>query len=211
MRRWSLVGMIAASGFALIALSLHTAPDLLNTADVWASSLAPTDFSVIMVFLAITALGGGVGIIAVAILFAFFARLSSADVFRLAALLSLAAFLNKVFKEFFGRTRPDPLQWFDALPSFSFPSAHATTVCALYGFIAVVLYRRTQSILVALLPILVILLVGMSRIVLGVHHASDIIGGYLLGIALLAFAVIFPFERFVRTREGWRRRSSGKS
>lgn len=196
---WHVAGMVAALGFALLALWLHVAPTSLHALDLRVSALWQADsFPAVASFLAITALGGGVGIIGAAIAFAFLARIPVADVFRLSVLLVAAAFLNKVFKEFFARTRPEPLEWFERLPSFSFPSAHATAACALYGFVAVILYRRTRSAFVALMPISVILLIGASRVALGVHHASDVIGGYLLGTTLLALAIVLPFERLVR-------------
>jgi undecaprenyl-diphosphatase len=150
------------------------------------------------IFLVITALGGGVGIIAVAVGFAYIARLSTSSVLRLTLLMLGVLVTNRVAKEFFARARPDALSWLAALPSFSFPSAHATSALALYGFVAVVLYRRTRRMSVVLLPAVIVLLVGMSRIVLAAHYFTDVLGGYLLGLALLAFAFALPLERLIK-------------
>lgn len=194
------LGALSAVLFVLLALALYVAPEALDAVDVWAAmQVAPLQtLAGIQVFLALTALGGGVGIIAVAIGFAYIARLPTAQVLRLTFLLVAVAVADKVLKEAFVRARPDALAWFDALPSYSFPSAHASAALALYGFIAIVLYERTRRASYTFIPGLTILLVGLSRIVLGAHHFSDVIGGYLIGIAVLALALVLPFERLTQ-------------
>ena len=197
MRTWTVIGISSAHLFLLLAAAVRFAPDAVNIVDnLFASWLLPLQtYSWVGFFLAVTALGSTVGVISIGIGFAYLAHLSNAQVLRLTFLLTAVALLNRTVKEFFARARPEPLAWFDLLPSFSFPSAHASAVMALYGFIAVYLYRRTRRFVYAFLPLLAILLVGLSRVALNVHHASDVIGGYLLGLVLLACAITFPFER----------------
>jgi len=91
----------------------------------------------------------------------------------------LSEVLMKILIE---RARPDGFALFH-LDSYSFPSGHATGAMALYGFITYILcalYPRQRAAWVALGGT-VILGVGMSRIYLGVHFPSDVLGGFLLG------------------------------
>ena len=92
-------------------------------------------------------------------------------------------------KHFFSRPRPDTAIYIEH--SFSFPSGHATIAMAFYGFIAFALIRETKlwkkKVNYFFLGILLILLIGFSRLYLGVHYLSDVWGGYLVGLlALLA-------------------------
>lgn len=201
MQKWWIITGVSSVAFALLALTYMVAPQALDRADVWVGKMiAPVQAArSIEAFLIVTAFGGGTGIIVVAVGFAYLARLGTASVFRLTFLLSTVLVANKVLKEFFARARPDALSWFDLLPSFSFPSAHATSVMALYGFIAVLLYRRYHRFAYVFLPGLVIMLVGASRVVIGAHYFTDVLGGYLLGLALLALALALPFSRTADT------------
>jgi membrane-associated phospholipid phosphatase len=92
-------------------------------------------------------------------------------------------------KALVARARPEFLTGF-AASSPSFPSSHAVAALAGYGFLAYAFAhdaRRTTRCLAALAAALLIALVAGSRIMLGLHHASDVIGGLLLaGSWLLA-------------------------
>ncbi|MCX6733346.1 MAG: phosphatase PAP2 family protein [Candidatus Peregrinibacteria bacterium] len=94
-------------------------------------------------------------------------------------------------KIFFHRLRPR-----DALiteKSFSFPSGHALISMALYGLITYIIYRnykkKSQKITTISIGTLLIFLIGISRLYLGVHYFSDVIGGYLIGSIWLAIGI----------------------
>lgn len=103
---------------------------------------------------------------------------------------------NYILKELFQRPRPtfDPLL---TLSTFSFPSGHAMNSFVFYSLVAYFFYHFTQktklSILVAFFCAVMILLVGLSRIYLGVHYPSDVIAGYAVG--LLWFMIVLLFGR----------------
>jgi undecaprenyl-diphosphatase len=96
--------------------------------------------------------------------------------------------LNAFAKVIFTRPRPIGINLIEE-SGFSYPSGHSMVSMAYYGFIAYLIYKKQTNklvktiIIVALL--LTILLVGFSRIYLGVHYLSDVIGGFLLSIIYL--------------------------
>lgn len=92
-----------------------------------------------------------------------------------------SALLNLALKTFFRRPRPELNRLADAA-GFSFPSAHSMAAFSLYGILAFLLWdharsRSRRTAIVIICPLL-ILGIGLSRIYLGVHYPSDIIGGY---------------------------------
>jgi membrane-associated phospholipid phosphatase len=96
-----------------------------------------------------------------------------------------AELLNSSLKYFFSRPRPvfdDPI--ITAL-HYSFPSGHAMISFVGYGLLAYYLAARTPSkprrILIIVAAALLVVLIGMSRIYLGVHYLSDVIAGYAAG------------------------------
>lgn len=93
--------------------------------------------------------------------------------------------INSVFKRIIKRERPIVLHLIEQT-GFSFPSGHAMAAMSFYGFLIYLIAKSkfntyTKVIYIFLLST-IILLVGISRIYLGVHYASDIIGGYLTSI-----------------------------
>ncbi len=97
-----------------------------------------------------------------------------------------ATVLLVTLKLAFRRTRPEP--FFDTIlpASYSFPSGHSLAAFCFYGALAEILSGRTdklwQQILVWISAVMMILLIGISRIYLGVHHPSDVVAGYAVGL-----------------------------
>lgn len=88
--------------------------------------------------------------------------------------------------------RPRPLESFYVENSYSFPSTHAAISIAMFGFLAFVYSKRRtlkQRINISFLALLLVLLIGFSRIYLRVHFLSDVIAGYLIGAIWLVIGI----------------------
>jgi undecaprenyl-diphosphatase len=113
-----------------------------------------------------------------------------------------ALLLSACLKAALPRVRPDP--WFGVpVPrSGSFPSGHALVAMAFFGGLAAVLARRTPRLGLRLAlaagAVVASLLVGLSRVYLGVHYPSDVVAGY--GVALLWVGCVAATDRSLRRR-----------
>ncbi|WP_275899696.1 phosphatase PAP2 family protein [Bacillus piscicola] len=105
---------------------------------------------------------------------------------------------NYLIKSLYERARPE-INPLIEITGFSFPSGHAMNVILLYGTLAVFSCRMQLSLMVKSLLVsacaLLILLIGVSRVFLGVHYPSDILAGFLAGGAWLT-AVLFAASFF---------------
>jgi len=109
--------------------------------------------------------------------------------------LILVFMLNYILKLIFSRARPIDINIITET-GYSFPSGHAMISLAIYGFLAYLLWKsdyKYKKIGVSLL-VLLIVLIGISRIYLGVHYTSDVIAGFIvsLGYLLLFIDFIYP-------------------
>lgn len=102
--------------------------------------------------------------------------------------LAMETILNLTVKNIFQRPRPIEYRLIEET-GYSFPSGHSMASMAFYGFIIYLIYKNVKNkyikwVSIILLSIL-ILSIGFSRIYLGVHYTSDVLGGFLLSIAYL--------------------------
>jgi membrane-associated phospholipid phosphatase len=119
---------------------------------------------------------------------------------QMAAMLLLSNAFNAGFKLLFHSSRPywisPQVKVFSAEPTFGFPSGHSQTAASVWGFLAIRMRDRTTKILLFLL----IFFIGFSRVYLGVHYLSDVLGGWLIGALL-----IWGFLRLERPLIKWLR------
>lgn len=97
-----------------------------------------------------------------------------------------AQMLNNVLKDWFHRTRPAPLEGLIPAQAFSFPSGHAMVAASFYLFVGYLAWQiltgRTRIVCAGFL-VMVALLIGLSRLYLGVHYLTDVVAGYIAGVA----------------------------
>jgi undecaprenyl-diphosphatase len=101
--------------------------------------------------------------------------------------------VNFALKQTFQRPRPSLFHEIATLHSYSFPSGHAMASAAVYGSVAAVLARaypaRRRAILAG--ACVLVLLIGLSRVYLGVHWITDVVAGWAAG-AFIALAASVP-------------------
>jgi undecaprenyl-diphosphatase len=154
---------------------------------------------------ALTFLGSVPAIIAVVALVAAWAMLRGARSLAgvLVAVASVAEGLNVLLKLLFQRPRPDIVSKILVPDSYSFPSGHAMVSTAVYGMVAVTIARlapRLRRPLYTITPV-VVLLIGVSRVFLGVHWPTDVLAGFAAGGLVLA-AVDLALWRARRSSSG---------
>lgn len=121
--------------------------------------------------------------------------------------LAGASLLNWLLKLSFGRVRPEPFFDYPLPGSPSFPSGHALFAASVFGGLAALLAPRLKHralrIAVWTLAVLLVLLVGLSRVYLGVHYPSDVLAGYAVAIIWVTFVALG--DRLARHRRRRRR------
>ncbi len=104
----------------------------------------------------------------------------------------IIAVLNQLLKRILQRPRPTEFRIVEET-GYSFPSGHSMVSMAFYGYLIYLIYRYIKNkyvkwTLITILSIL-ICLIGISRIYLGVHYTSDVLGGFLLSISYLVIYI----------------------
>ena len=115
--------------------------------------------------------------------------------YRNAAFVFLASvggwLLNDLLKEVFARPRPEVVPHLRQVMSLSFPSGHALTSAAVFLTLGALLMRVAQSRLVRFyimfIAMLATLLVGATRVYLGVHYPTDVLAGWMIGTSWALF------------------------
>ncbi len=124
-------------------------------------------------------------------------------VIQLSLVMLLALSSNLILKQIINRSRPE-LEHLVTIETLSYPSGHAMTAMAFYGFLIFLFYNFKihgfLKVIIITLLIFLICSIGVSRIYLGVHYPSDIIGGFIAGsIWVILCAFIFSIITVFRT------------
>lgn len=115
-----------------------------------------------------------------------------ADIIALVLALAFGQVALYLAKSLVHRARPEPGNALTFESTFSFPSGHTFAATVFYGLAAFVLFRAARGALrsvIALSGLLLVLLVGFSRVYLGVHWPSDVLASFAAGAVWLAFTI----------------------
>ena len=156
----------------------------------------------------VTGLGGPVVLTFVTVAIAGFLLVirRRADAVLIAASVGGGSLLSTVFKIAFDRPRPDLVPQAVAIASASFPSGHAMLSAVAYltvgGLLMRVQTRLAAKVYVLTLAVLMTLLIGVSRVYLGVHWPTDVLAGWCVGAAwaLLCWLVVAWLGRSAELR-----------
>ena len=110
-----------------------------------------------------------------------------------------SALLNMILKNILQRPRPEEFRII-SVTGYSFPSGHSMNSMAFYGFLIYLIYIKIENkyikwALISILSVLIIL-VGISRIYLGVHYTSDVLAGFLISIVYLILYINIINQKF---------------
>lgn len=126
----------------------------------------------------ITFLGSATAVIVVTILSLIILKNKKIGICMIVNLIVITLF-QYILKFLIARPRPVGINLIEE-KNFSFPSGHSLTAMAFYGFVIYLIYKynlKYKNIYIILL-VLLILLIGLSRVYLGVHYTTDILGGF---------------------------------
>ncbi|RJK94897.1 phosphatase PAP2 family protein [Vallicoccus soli] len=152
-------------------------PGVVDALDVLAEVLHPSVFRTAGAVLAVTAWLRGARVLG----------------WWVAAVTAVSGVLVPVLKELVGRARPAFEQAVAVETSQSFPSGHATASfvgAAVLLAVALPLLGRAGRAVAWALAVAVVLVTGFDRVALGVHYVSDVVGGWLLGAAVVVGATV---------------------
>lgn len=135
----------------------------------------------------ITFFGGPVCLIGITIVLFIVIKRKKVGIL-IGANLIIVTILNQILKFILQRPRPTEYRIIDE-SGYSFPSGHSMASMAFYGFLIYLIYKNISNkylkwSLIVILSLLIIS-IGISRIYLGVHYTSDVLGGFLLSISYL--------------------------
>jgi undecaprenyl-diphosphatase len=149
----------------------------------------------------ITESGSKIAVIILCLSFFLFPKTRKKWAIPITSTVLVTALFNIFLKLLFSRERPDILQLIYE-SDYSFPSGHAMNNMAFYTMVFLLTNKYIKNkkikIGISIMCIVLPLLIGISRIYLGVHYASDVVVGWFLGfiIAMILFKMFEKFEKF---------------
>lgn len=139
------------------------------------------------IFKVITNFGGAYCLIAIAIFLTFYIK-NKKIAFSIPLNLVIITILNILLKNIVERPRPIGYRLIDE-SGYSFPSGHSMISVAFYGLLIYHIWKNCKNIklrnISCILLSILVFLIGVSRIYLGVHYATDVIGGFVISIIYL--------------------------
>lgn len=215
-----LLGLIALGAYAFLSIADEVAEGEIRAFDerLFLSFRNPADPSQPLgppwlqeAALEITALGGyALIILAVAVVAGLFivTRRYGPAVYTVLT-VSSGALLSHFSKQYYGRPRPDLVEHLDVTHTASFPSGHAVAITVAYLTLAALVIRFFEDlrvrIYVVFVAVIISLIVGLSRVYLGVHWPSDVAAGWALGVAWASLTwLVVAALQYLRRKVGHR-------
>lgn len=146
-------------------------------------------------------LGSIKGLIVVSFFLVFILKSNKQRVFLFLDLIGSGLIIN-ITKNIFLRERPIIGQ--NLLADYSFPSGHTFIAITFYGFLLYLVMKGKQSNYKKLkegVLLFLIITIPLSRLILGVHYLTDVLGGITLGLAYLFFLIIMYESNFLKDKE----------
>lgn len=113
----------------------------------------------------------------------------------------LCSVINTIIKHIFLRPRPVGIKLIEQ-GGYSFPSGHSMMAVAFYGLLIYIIWntkwRNVWKIFTTTLLVILILLIGISRIYVGVHFASDVIAGLSISLSYLMIFIELLYKRVIK-------------
>ena len=201
-RKW-IVAFICIIGFLMFAEDVFTKEIMLvdiTGYDFISKYIISENLTPIVKF--ITNLGGTIFLISLTILLLiiFLFKFKNKKIgFAIVINIINSALLNMILKNILQRPRPEEFRII-SVTGYSFPSGHSMNSMAFYGFLIYLIYIKIENkyikwALISILSVLIIL-VGISRIYLGVHYTSDVLAGFLISIVYLILYINIINQKF---------------
>ncbi len=193
-----IIFLACSIGFVAVADEVHEGDTLVVDQTILTTINQQSTQGLDSFFVTFTELGGLIGVVAITagILALLLLRKKYRAATIVAAGVGGAALINIILKAIFERPRPDLWDQLIVEHSFSFPSGHAMASSALAFSIIALFWNTRYRWFVVAGALLYILLIGLSRLYLGVHYPTDVLAGWLVSGAWV-LSVVFAIN-------GWR-------
>lgn len=173
--------------FAMLAVFLEAGIHEGFESWVYDITIKPMSPLLTKILIVITNIGGSIAITLICLLLIAIPATRRTIALPVSAGVIISTMLNYILKNIFARQRPDILRLI-VMDGYSFPSGHAMVNTTLYCMLIFMTYRFTRNkrirIPVSTICVLLILVIGFTRIYLGVHYAMDVIAGWIMGFAV---------------------------
>jgi len=175
--------------FLFIGLTVMVFTGIMHSVDegVQAFILHIRNSKLTNVFTVITNIGGAYALLSISVLLLLIKRDKKISL-MIAINLAMVFITSQIFKFIFRRSRPAEIFLVNAT-GYSYPSGHMMVSSAFYFYILYLINKKVKNkiikAIIFIFTVLLVFLIGFSRIYLGVHYTTDIIGGLILAILYL--------------------------